>query len=99
MSNRRLAAAHLAGAGAIAILAQFAVDMPGGYFGPVDRMTVFGALYTVAAISLVALGAHGCLTGRPRAANIALALFALNIGAFVVPLATDPILAGGVVGW
>lgn len=96
---RRLAGARLVGGAAVAILAQFAVDMPDGYFGPSDTSTPFGLLFTAAAVVAATIGAIGLARGHRYGAVGAALLLALDIGAFVPPLGSDPVIAGLTVAW
>lgn len=96
---RRLWGARLVGAGAVAILGQFAVDMPDGYFGHFDRITPVGAAFTALVVLLIIAGALSELGGRRWAALLTPVLLALNLGAFVAPLIDDPVIAGSVVIW
>jgi trk system potassium uptake protein TrkH len=98
-ARQRLEAAQLAGAGALATLGQFAVDMPGGYFGRSDHMTPVGYAFVALQLLLVALGVRTRLRHRRRAQRVASLLLSLNLGLFVAPLATDAVVAGGVVLW
>ncbi|MBD3160851.1 MAG: hypothetical protein GF346_01725 [Candidatus Eisenbacteria bacterium] len=96
---QRLQAAHLIGAAGLSILAQFAVDMPGGYFGPADTTTRFGLLYAGAVTVLAALGVAACLTGSRWRALLSPLFFSLNVGIFFGPVIADPVVAGSVLLW
>ncbi len=98
-SERRAQAARLAGAGAIAVLGQLTVDMPGGYFGPSDRSTSTGALFSAAIVVLTLTTATGLIRDRRWAWLLAILTSGLVVGAFVPPLMSDPVVAGGVVVW
>jgi trk system potassium uptake protein TrkH len=98
-AQQRLGAARLLGAGAISILAQFAVDMPGRYFGPPDEITEFGALFSSFVGLLVILGVYGYLSRRRWANEANLVLASLSIGAFIPPLTSDPVVSGAVILW
>ncbi len=98
----RLRVARLVGAAVVAILGQFAVDMPGGWFGTRETVTDEGLAYC--AIVLAAVVVDGLVQffgrrrhGRPTA--LTPVILSVNIGAFVPALATDPTLAGAVVLW
>jgi trk system potassium uptake protein TrkH len=97
--ERRLAAARVAGSWAVATVGQFAVDMPGGYFGPRDQLTPWGVLF----VSALAVAAVFVITGvlqRRRWSTVAVPLFfSTSAGVFLVPAASDPLIAGLVVVW
>ncbi|NJL29029.1 MAG: hypothetical protein HC897_14645 [Thermoanaerobaculia bacterium] len=97
--QRRLDAARLAGAGLLALLAQLTVDMPGGYFGDAEQITSWGWIYSTAVVVLTALGAWAKLRRRGAANFLIPGLFTLHIAVFTPALATDPVIAGGVVLW
>ena len=69
-AQQRLGAARLVGAGAISILGQFAVDMPGRYFGASDEITEPGALFVGFVVLLIALGVYAYLTRRNWANDV-----------------------------
>jgi len=98
-TSHRLWAARLIGAGAVAILAQFAVDMPDGYFGRSDRITLVGAAFTAVVFLLAVAGALGALGRRRWTALVTPVLLSLSLGAFVAPLVDDPVISGAVVIW
>jgi trk system potassium uptake protein TrkH len=98
-ASRRLRAARLGGAAALALLGLLAVDAPGGYFGPSGTLTDVGLLYAAVVVLLSGLGALLWVRGSRLHRTVAPAALTLNIAAFVVPLASDPVVAGLVVGW
>jgi len=98
-SQRRLGAARLAGAAVSGLLGQLAVHMPGGYFGPADSTTIEGRWYAAAVVVLALTGVDAYLSRRRWLPLTAPLLYALNVGAFIAPLAADPVVAGLVVGW
>lgn len=98
-SQRRLGAARLAGAAVSGLLGQLAVDMPGGYFGPADSTTIEGRWYAAVVVLLAVIGSDAYLSRRRWLPLAVPALYALNVGAFIAPLATDPVVAGLVLGW
>ncbi len=98
-SHRRLGAARLAGAAVSGLLGQLAVDMPGGYFGPTDSTTVEGRWYAAVVVLLAVIGSDAYLSRRRWLPLAVPALYALNVGAFIAPLASDPVVAGLVLGW
>ena len=98
-AQRRLGAARLVGAGVVGLLGLVAVHAPGGYFGPTGTVTDGGIAYAAVLVLLVGLAAICSLRGTRLAVVLAPATLALNIGAFVAPLAYDPVVAGLVVGW
>lgn len=98
--QRRLEAARLAGAGLLALLAQLTVDMPKGkYFGVAEEITSWGWAYSIAVVVLTVLGVWSRLGRRGFAAFLIPATYILHIGVFTVPVAYDPVIAGGVVLW
>lgn len=99
IERRRLDAARLAGSAALAVLGQFAVDAPTGYFGPADRVTRFGLAFLVLVLLLSAVGVALYLAGHRRARVPALCQLVVVLAAFVPPLASDPVIAGGEVLW
>ncbi len=98
-SQQRLGAARLVGGGAISVLAQFAIDMPGSYFGPADEITNVGALFGGVVALVVSIGACAYLRRRPWADESNLVLAALSIGVFLPAVTSDPIVAGTVILW
>lgn len=98
-SHRRLGAARLAGAAVSGLLGQLAVDMPGGYFGPADSTTIEGRWYAAVVVLLAVIGSDAYLSRRRWLPLVVPALYALNVGAFIAPLATDPVVTGLVLGW
>lgn len=91
--------ARQVGAVAAAVLAQFAVSMPGGYFGPSDELTSFGLLYSAGILILLVVTLLG-LARRSRLGAVgASAIFAINVGLFIPPLVTNPVIGGVVVLW
>jgi trk system potassium uptake protein TrkH len=99
IAARRMAAARLAGAAAIAILAQFAVDMPVGYFGPADSSTEFGTIFVGTVLTLTVLGIIGALRGSLLAEVAGGVMLAGVIGTFVPPLPNDPLVSGLAILW
>ncbi|MBI4879139.1 MAG: potassium transporter TrkH [Planctomycetes bacterium] len=95
----RLDAARIAGVGALAALGQLTVDDPQGYFGAVDEITVFGAVYCAGVALLAALTVFARLRLHPLGPVLASVLLSLNIGAFVAPLPDDPVIAGVFILW
>ncbi|MCB1054632.1 MAG: hypothetical protein KDD11_03870, partial [Acidobacteria bacterium] len=97
--QRRLSAAFLVGACALSVVAQVAIDMPGGYFGAADRVSRFGAIYAVA-LPLITAGLIAALFRRRGNARLAIAgIYCLNVGLFIPPMASDPVVSGVVVLW
>jgi trk system potassium uptake protein TrkH len=95
----RLQMARQVWAVAAAMLAQFAVSMPDGYFGPSDEVTPFGVVYSAGILVLLTL----TITAQARRSRWgpygAMAIFAINVGLFVPPLVANPVIAGVVVLW
>jgi trk system potassium uptake protein TrkH len=95
----RLAAARLLGAGAIAVLGQLAVDMPGGYFGEAATVTTFGLVYSVALSIAAIAGAVLLLLGSRTARPVALVVLLIGVAMFLPAVVSDPVIAGGVMLW
>jgi trk system potassium uptake protein len=98
-SIRKLEATRLGGVALLGVLAQFAVAMPGGYFGPADATTTFGAAYSALALVLGAVGAYAHLEGRAWAGGFALLYYSATIGVFVPALQSDPVRAAALIAW
>lgn len=96
---RRLEATRIAGVALLCVLGQFAIEMPEGYFGPADVTTLFGAVYSGAALLLGLLGAWGHATGWSRAGGFALLFYSANIGVFLPALESDPVRATALMTW
>lgn len=99
VARRRLIAARMAGVAAIGSVAQAAVDMPEGFFGPVDDVTLFGGLYSAGLALAVAAFLVGLRRGHRAAAWLAPVVLAANVGLFVPALGSDPLIAGLVIVW
>ncbi len=95
----RLQIARQVGAVAAALLAQFAVSMPDGYFGPSDEVTPFGVLYSAGILVLLILTIMAQARRGRWGPFGAMAIFAINVGLFIPPLMTNPVIAGIVVLW
>ncbi len=94
-----LFAARCTSAACSAVLGQLAVDMPEGYLGPADQITLFGSIYA-AAVSIVAiLLVRAGLKGRVWAFRLSSFFFSINLGVFLPGLAFDPLVAGVIVVW
>ena len=97
----RLRVARLVGATVVAILGQFTVDMPGGWFGAADEVTAEGALYC--AVLALATALEACLPwlrrGPARTTVLTPLILSISVGAFVPALATDPFQAAIVILW
>ncbi len=98
-SGRRLLAAQLMGAGALAALGQLLVHMPEGYFGAGGDLTPVGWSFAGLQLLLLAAGFWTKMRNLRVVFGIALVLLLFNVAIFVVPLATDPVLAGGLIVW
>lgn len=98
-ATRRLWAARLLGAGAAAVLGQFAVDMPVGYFGGAVQMTRFGAAFVVATVMAALLAAAVFLGGYRAARGLTAGVLLFNLLLFVPPIVVDPVVALAVVLW
>lgn len=98
-SVRRLEATRIIGVALLCVLGQFAIEMPEGYFGPIDETTTFGAAYALAVILLGLLGAWAHVRGRPGAGGFALLFYSANIGVFLPALESDAVRAAGLMSW
>lgn len=97
--RRALVGARMAGACALGVVAQIAVDMPEGYFGARDEVTAFGAGYAAALVAVTA-GIVLALRRAPRrAAWLVPGVLAVNVGLFVPAFASDPLIAGLAILW
>jgi len=97
--EHHLLAARVTGAAALGIVAQIAVDMPGGYFGGADRITPWGAAYSAGLVALTLL-LLAALARRWRSGMLLVPLIlSLDIGVFVPPIGSDPLVSGIVVLW
>lgn len=98
--QRNLTAARAVASAALAVVAQVAVDMPEGYFGRTDEMTLWGASFASGVVFLTALVVRDLLRGRRGRAELGLpVLFSLNVGLFLPALVSDPFLAAIPVVW
>jgi trk system potassium uptake protein TrkH len=97
--SRRLLAAKVVGASALAAIGQFAVDMPEGFFGAAGRVTAFGVGFSVGAGMLGGLVAWAALTARAWAWRSAFGVFALHLGFYLPALASDTLVAGALIFW
>lgn len=98
-ARRRLVAARMAGVAASGIVAQVAVDMPEGFFGAADRVTLFGWLYSVVLTLAAAASVAALRSDRRATAWLAPVVLAANVGVFVPALGSDPLIAGLVIVW
>jgi trk system potassium uptake protein TrkH len=97
--RRSLTAARLAGVWGLGVVAQIVVDMPDGYFGATDQITVFGTVYAVA---LTAVGGAAMLAlarGWWLAEAAVPLVYVANVALFVPPLAADPLVSGLLILW
>ncbi len=98
-SQRRLNAARLVGANAFSAFAQFAVDMPEGYFGAADLITPVGWVY----LGWLLVVTGGCLWGiwaeKERIMYLLWLALSINIGIFVAPLTTSPVISSVTIIW
>jgi trk system potassium uptake protein TrkH len=97
--EKRLTFARLAGAAAVAVVAQVAVDMPDGYFGAADEVTVTGAAYAVVLLALVLAALIALRRGSRLAGWLVPVVYSLNAAIFLPPVVSDPVLSGAVVLW
>jgi trk system potassium uptake protein TrkH len=96
---RAHAAARVAGACAVGVVAQMAVDMPEGYFGGADLMTRFGAGYAASLVAVAALVGLALWRASRVAGWLVPMILAVNVGLFLPALASDPLIAGLVILW
>jgi trk system potassium uptake protein TrkH len=74
--------------------------MPDGYFGAADSVTRWGVGYTLLLGLLAILVLLGLLArGRLPQRGLALLVTGLNVGVFVLAMASDPLVSGLVVAW
>lgn len=97
--DQRLTFARLAGVAAVAVVAQVAVDMPGGYFGAADEMTVTGAAYAAVLLALVLAALIALRRGSRLAGWLVPVVYSLNAAVFLPPVVSAPVLSGAVVLW
>ncbi len=98
-AGRRLLAAQLMGAGALAALGQLVVHMPEGYFGAASDVTAIGYAFAGLQVLLLSASIWTRKGNRRLVHGFAVFLLMVNIAVFAAPLATDPVLAGGLVLW
>lgn len=98
-ARARLQMARQVGAVAAGVLAQFAVSMPDGYFGPSDEVTSFGIAYSAGILLLLVLTLVALARRSRWGALGASSIFAINVGLFIPPLVDNPVIAGLVVLW
>lgn len=97
--ERRLTFARLAGAAAVAVVAQVAVDMPGGYFGGADEVTLIGAAYSAGLLALVLVALIALRRGSRLAGWLVPVVYSFNAAIFLPPVVSAPVLSGAVVLW
>jgi trk system potassium uptake protein TrkH len=91
--------ARVVGVSAVTAIAQLAVDMPHGYFGPAGEVTPLGGVF-VATEAVLASAACYSLMGRRRWSTVIVPLLlSVNIGLFFPALTTSPLVAAVVVIW
>ena len=98
-SQRRLTAARLVGANAFSAFAQFAVDMPEGYFGAADTVTAVGVVYLALLLVTTVACLWGLWAGKERIMFLVWASLSVNVGIFVAPLAASPAIAAITIIW
>ena len=98
-SQRRLNAARLVGANAFSAFAQFAVHMPEGYFGVADTITPVGWVYLGWLLVVTGACLGGIWAGKERVMYLLWLTLSLNIGIYVAPLATSPVIASVTIIW
>lgn len=97
--SRGLDAARAAGASAITVVGQFAVDSPELYFGPADQVTKIGLAVALGSVAVAVLVIAGLVARRAYPSWLAPLLYSAHAGAFLAPLVDDPVVAGAVVLW
>ncbi len=97
--DRWLTGSRLVAAAALGVVAQAAVDMPGGYFGAADEVTLAGTVYSVGLLASALLVVEALRRGSARGAMVAPLAMAASVGLFVPALASDPVVAGLVIVW
>jgi len=97
--RRALVAARMAGACALGVVAQIAVDVPEGYFGARDAVTAVGAGYAVALVLATAGVAVGLWRGSRWPGWLVPLILAVNVGLFVGAFAVDPLISGLAILW
>jgi trk system potassium uptake protein TrkH len=92
-----LLTARVVGVCAVGLIGQMAVDVPGGYFGPRDTVSLLGGAFAVALLVVSGAVTLVLRRGSGRRALLPPVLYAAIVGFFVPALAADPVVAGAVV--
>ncbi|MGM0556703.1 MAG: TrkH family potassium uptake protein [Myxococcota bacterium] len=91
--DRLLESVRICGSAALAFVALWAVDMPGGYLGARDTLTEFGFGYTLFLLGMT-VAAIAAIWKRPAWYKPASAiLLIVNIGVLMPAATADPVLA------
>ncbi len=76
-----------------------AIDMPTGYMGARDEMTLFGVIYSLSLALAVLFIVYREWWGTGTSSPFAAVIYSINIGIFVPAIASDPTLAALVILW
>ncbi|MBA2662465.1 MAG: hypothetical protein H0U74_09245 [Bradymonadaceae bacterium] len=99
VSERRLNAARLVGANTFALVAQLVVHMPSGYFGAADEVTLLGGIYAAFLLLSTALGTLGQFRAWSWSTRFIPLVLSVNIGIFIAPMMTSPIISSIAIIW
>jgi trk system potassium uptake protein TrkH len=95
-----LTASQYVCANVVAIVAIYAVDMPGGYLGAGGETTAFGAWYAASLLALsVGLGVSRIYWDWEPSRRVMELSLGANLGVFVPALVVEPVVAVLCVGW
>lgn len=97
--RRFVTSARLIGTTALTIVGVFAVDMPDGYLGPADHLTLFSSIYAIAVLLLTLVGVIGQLRKANWTSGLIPIIWSTNIGVFVPAIVSDPLLAVLLILW
>ncbi len=97
--RRFLTPARLLGTTAFALVGLFALDMPDGYLGPADHLTLFGSVYGAVLLALTLVGVVSQLREQTWSSGLIPVLWSMNIGLFVPGIVSDPLVAVLLIVW
>lgn len=97
--RQHLTSARLLGTSALTIFGIFAVDMPDGYLGRVDAVTLFGKIYIAALLFLTLICVVGRLREKAWVNLIVPVIWSANMGVFVPAVAFNPLLSVLLILW